>query len=75
MAGKMTLQDALKEALQDNEKVSKYEAKVIREIIMADDQVSKEEQEFLETALHHDHFDEKAFDLLSTVLLRSHLKQ
>lgn len=74
MAYKLTLEEALKEALQDDAKVSKYEAKVIREIIMADGKVSEQEKSFLEKALHSNHFDDEAFELLSGVLLRSHLK-
>lgn len=74
MAFKLTLEEALKEALQDDAKVSKYEAKVIRELIMADGKVSEQEKAFLEKALHSNHFDDEAFELLSAVLLRSHLK-
>ncbi|HEY9731291.1 MAG TPA: hypothetical protein V6C89_05230 [Drouetiella sp.] len=74
MAFKLTLEEALKEALQDDNKVSKYEAKVIRELIMADGKVSEQEKAFLEKALHANHFDDEAFELLSGILLRSHLK-
>ena len=74
MALKLTLEEALKEALQDDGKVSKYEAKVIRELIMADGHISNEERQFLEKALHSNHFDDEAYELLSAVLLRSHLK-
>ena len=74
MALKLTLEEALKEALQDDGKVSKYEAKVIRELIMADGHISNEEKQFLEKALHSNHFDDEAYELLSSVLLRSHLK-
>ena len=74
MALKLTLEEALKEALQDDGKVSKYEAKVIRELIMADGHISNEEKQFLEKALHNNHFDDEAYELLSSVLLRSHLK-
>ncbi len=74
MALKMTLEEALKEALQDDGKVSKYEAKVIRELIMADGHISNEERQFLEKALHNNHFDDEGYELLSAVLLRSHLK-
>ena len=70
----MTLEEALKEALQDDNKVSKYEAKVIRELIMADGKVSDAEKKFLENALHHNQFDNEAFQLLSDILLRSHQK-
>jgi hypothetical protein len=70
-----TLENALKEMLQDDNKVSKYEAKVLRELIMSDGVVSQEEREFLENALKNNHFDDEAFDLLSGILLRSHLKE
>ena len=70
----LNLEDALKQVLEDDGKISKYEAKVIREIIMADGHVSQEEKEFLERALRDNTFDESAFELLSGVLLRSHLK-
>ncbi len=70
-----TLDQALKECLSDDGKISKYEAKVIRELIMADGVVSKEEKEFLERALKNNQFDQEAFDLLSGVLLRADLKE
>lgn len=69
-----TLEDALKEVLADDNKISKYEAKVIREIVMADGVVSEDEKVLLERALVNNDFDSEAFDLLSSVLLRSHMK-
>ena len=74
MAFKLTLQEALKEALQDDGKVSKYEARVIRELIMADGQVTNEEKTFLENALQNNQFDAEGYELLSSILLRSHIK-
>ena len=71
----LTLDEALRQALQDDNKVSKYEAKVIRELVMADGKVSEEERSFLEKALHNNQFDTEAFELLSQVLLRSHMKE
>lgn len=68
---KMTLEEALKEALQDDDKVSKYEAKVIREMIMSDGVISKQEREFLDKALHNNNFDDQAYQILSELLLRS----
>ncbi len=70
-----SLEEALKEVLQDDNKVSKYEAKVIRELIMSDGVVSPEEKTFLEGALKNNHFDEEGFQLLSGILLRSHMKE
>ncbi len=74
MAFKLTLQEALKEALQDDGKVSKYEARVIRELIMADGQVTSEEKKFLENALQNNQFDAEGYELLSSILLRSNIK-
>lgn len=67
----MSLEDALKECLSDDNKVSKYEARVIRELIMADGVVSEDEKAFLQKALEHNRFDTEAMDILSGVLLRS----
>jgi len=69
-----TLADALKEVLEDDNKISKYEAKVIRELIMADGVVSEEEKNSLSKALHNNEFDEEAYTLLSGLLLRSNMK-
>jgi hypothetical protein len=69
-----SLEEALKEVLQDDNMVSKYEAKVLRELIMSDGVVSPEEKEFLERALKTNHFDDQAFEILSSVLLRSQMK-
>lgn len=69
-----TLEDALKEVLADDNKINRYEAKVIREMIMADGIVSEDEKALLEKALTNNEFDSDAFDILSNVLLRSHMK-
>jgi hypothetical protein len=69
-----TLFDALKECLQDPQKASFYEAKVVREMILADGEVSLKERMLLEEALHGDKFDEKAVTLLSQLLLRANLQ-
>ncbi|MBA4079578.1 MAG: hypothetical protein C0508_31420 [Cyanobacteria bacterium PR.023] len=69
-----SLEDALKEVLADDNKVSKYEAKVIRELVMSDGVVSEEEKAALQKALANNTFDEEAFELLSGLLLRSHMK-
>jgi len=67
----ISLEEALKECLSDDNKVSKYEAKVIRELIMADGIVSEDEKAFLQKALEHNRFDDQAMEILSGVLLRS----
>jgi uncharacterized membrane protein YebE (DUF533 family) len=69
-----TLADVIKEVLEDDNKISKYEAKVIRELIMADGVVSEEEKSSLSKALHTNEFDEEAYELLSSLLLRSNMK-
>lgn len=66
-----SLEEALQEVLKDDNKISKYEAKVLREIILADGKVSDEERVFLENALKTNRFDDEAYQLLSGVLLRS----
>lgn len=70
-----SLEEAIKECLADDGKISKYEAKVIRELIMADGIVSPDERAFLEGALRNNQFDEAGFELLSGVLLRADLKE
>jgi hypothetical protein len=66
-----TLNEALTTCLKDNHKVSLYEAKVIHELIMADGVMSAEERDLLAKALHNNQFDDKAYALLSGLLLRN----
>ncbi|MBN8660494.1 MAG: hypothetical protein LCH63_03095 [Candidatus Melainabacteria bacterium] len=70
-----TLEEALKAVLADDNKVSTYEARAIRELIMADGVVSEDEKALLEKALANNQFEERAFDLLSALLLRAHMKE
>ena len=42
-----SLQDALKEALADDGKITRYEARALREMVMADGIVSQDERELL----------------------------
>ena len=69
-----SLQDALKEALADDGKISNYEARALREMVMADGIVSQDERELLQTALENNEFDDKAFELFKSMLLRARLK-
>ncbi len=69
----MTLEDALKQALSDDEKVSKFEAKVIKEIILSDNKITPQERQSLELALHNNKFDKEAYELLSELLVRTDL--
>ena len=66
-----SLEEALKECLADDGKIDKYEARVIREFIMADGIVSEDEKQFLEKALKNNAIDDQAMELLRGVLLRS----
>lgn len=67
---KMSLADALKEALQDDNKVSKYEAKVIAQIASSSGYLSGHDRDLLEKALQTDDFDEEAYKLLHELLMR-----
>ncbi len=75
MAIKLTLKEALKEALQDDHRVSKYEAKVIQQLVTSAGHISPSERATLEEALKNDYFDEEAYKLLSALLLRADLKK
>jgi hypothetical protein len=68
-----SLEQALKDILQDDHKISKFDAQAIRELILADGKVSKEEQLFLERALKDNVFDERAYEILSELLMRSEM--
>lgn len=74
LASSKNLEDALKDILADDGKISKWDAKAIRELIMADGRVSTEEKLFLENALKVNNFDEEAFKILNEVLLREEMK-
>ena len=71
----MNLNEALKQALSDDDKVSKFEAKVLRELILSDNRISEEERTTLEKALQANKFDKEAFDLLSELLMRNDLNK
>jgi hypothetical protein len=71
---KRTLEQALKEVLEDDGKISKYEARVIRELIMADGRITDQEKRFLDKALTQNEFDDEAYKLLSNALMRAELK-
>lgn len=67
---RLTIQQAIREALLDDGEITKYEAKVLRELILADRHVSVEEREHLQKALDENALDEAAFDILSALLFR-----
>jgi hypothetical protein len=74
LASTKTLEEALKDILQDDGKVSKWDARALRELIMADGRVSTEEKLFLERALKDNHFDDEAYQMLNEMLLREEMK-
>ncbi|HEY9773495.1 MAG TPA: hypothetical protein V6C81_06770 [Planktothrix sp.] len=74
MAIKMTLAEAIKEALQDDNKISKYEAKVIHELVAAAGHLNAKERDQLRHALQNDHFDDEAYQLLSDLLMKEDLQ-
>lgn len=70
MATTKTLEQALRDILKDDGKISKYDAQAIKELILADGKVSREEKLFLERAIVDNILDEKAYEILSQLLLR-----
>lgn len=74
MATLKSLEEALKEILQEDSKVSRFVAKAIKELILADGRISAEERTFLERALTDNVFDDKAFEILQDLLLREDMK-
>lgn len=74
MASLKTLEQALKDILHDDGKVSKYDAHAIKELILSDGKVSTEELLFIERALQDNLFDPKAYEILSRLLLRDEMK-
>lgn len=74
MATLKSLEEALREILKDDTQVSRFVAKAIKELILADGRVSAEERTFLERALNDNIFDDKAFEILQDLLLRDDLK-
>lgn len=74
MALKMTLAEALRESLQDDNKISKYEAQVIYELVTAAGHLDDDERAQLKLALDKNHFDDQAYKLLHELLMREDLK-
>lgn len=72
-APKMTLPQALKEALQDDNKVSKYEAQVIYQLVITAGHLTATDRDSLKNALDNDQFDEPAYKMLHELLMRSEL--
>ncbi len=74
MALKMAFGRALKRALEDDNKISKYEAQVIHELVTASGHMNDNERQQLKSALEKDHFDKPAYKLLHELLMREDQK-
>lgn len=74
MATLKSLDEALKDILKDEAKVSRFVAKAIKELILADGRISAEERVFLEKAINENVFDQKALEILQDLMLRDDLK-
>lgn len=74
MVSLRTLEQALKDILQDEGRVSKYDAQALKALILADGKISTEERLFLERALQDNILDEQAYQMLSQMLLREELR-
>ena len=74
MSTKLTLEEALRQCLQDDNKISKYEAQVIHGLVLADGKISVHEKELLRKALDSDELDEQAIRILSDLVMRADLK-
>lgn len=66
----LTIQQAIKEALSDDGLITKYEAKVLRELVLADNVVSDEERLHLQTAVDSNCLDDTATEILTGLLRR-----
>jgi hypothetical protein len=73
MTTKLTLPQALKQALQDDNKISKYEAQVIYQLAITSGHLNVKDREALKNALDNDQFDEPAYKMLHELLMRSEL--
>ncbi len=74
MTAKLTLEEALRQCLDDDNKVSKYEARVIHELVVADGQIDSAERELIRQALESNQLDDKALEILSGLLMRAEMK-
>lgn len=74
MATTKTLEQALRDILKEEHKISKWDARAIKELILADGRVSTEERLFLENALKDNVLDDQAYQILHELLMREELK-
>lgn len=67
---KLTIHEAIEQALDDDGLISKYEARVLKELVLADNKLSDEERKALETAITENVVDDDGMELLTSFLLR-----
>ncbi|MBY0549076.1 MAG: hypothetical protein K2W95_17515 [Candidatus Obscuribacterales bacterium] len=67
---KLSIHEAIKQALSDDGQISKYEARVLRELVMADNKLSATERDALEAAITENVVDDEGMELLTSFLLR-----
>ena len=69
-----TLEQALKDILNDDQKISKFDAMALKEYILADGKVSHEEKNILEKAVASNALDQQAYKILHELLMRVDLQ-
>ena len=74
MATLKNLDQALKDILKEEHKISKWDAKAIKELILADGRVTTEEKLFLEKAVKDNVLDQQAYEMLHEMLMREEMK-
>lgn len=67
---KITLHQAISEALENDGKIDRFEALVLRELVLADNQVSARERAIIEEAIAENSVDDDALVILSNLLSR-----
>jgi len=72
---KLTLDEALRQVLEDDNKISKYEARVLHDLILSDGKVTDEEKQFLKKCIEENSLDEQAMKILSDLLVRADLSR
>jgi hypothetical protein len=73
VATNKTLTEAVKDIVKTTGQVRKWDAKALKELILADGRISTEERLFLEKAIEENRMDEQAQNILKDLLLRDEL--
>lgn len=74
MATNKTLTEAVTDIVKTTGQVRKYDAKALKELILADGRISTEERLFLEKAIASNEMDEHAQQILKDMLLRDEME-